>query len=49
MAWFDVIASGGEREALLGSPAARPPVQGKPSAFEDLLGRHFRSHRVATA
>src|ERR1700687_4071183 len=29
------------------SPASRCPDQGKPLAFDDLIGRHFRSHRIA--
>src|ERR1700681_5036096 len=29
------------------SPASRCPDQGKPLAFGDLIGRHFRSHRIA--
>ena len=29
------------------SPASRRPDQGQPLALKDLIGRHFRSHRVA--
>src|ERR1700681_2378386 len=29
------------------SPASRCPDQGKPLGFGDLIGRHFRSHRIA--
>src|SRR5882757_10150883 len=29
------------------SPAPRRPEQSKPLAFSDLIGRHFRRHRIA--
>src|ERR1700732_2697354 len=31
----------------LWSPASRRPDQGKPLPLKNLVGRHFRSHRVA--
>src|SRR3984893_11271434 len=42
---FGEIIRAKRRRSL--SPASRCPDQGKPLAFRDLIGRHFRSHRIA--